>query len=127
MEEIEDIIGLLKAKEGEMEELLKAARAKALRIKEDTVAMAAEVKAKATSDMVTEAGRLRTEEAARLALEVSRIEERGKADAQKLGQRARTKKDEAVRLVFEALTGGVTTSRQGVQGGKTKVKTGGKK
>ena len=117
MEEMEDIIGLLKAKEDEMETLLDGARAKAVRIKEETVTMADGIKVEAAANMVAEVVLLRKDEAARLALEVSRIEERGSTDAEKLARTARKKKDEAVRLVFEVLT-----NTRGVAGGAANTK-----
>ncbi len=100
-----DIIELLKANEEEMEGVMEKARERARSIKKETAKTVDDLKESAIKDIADEVNTVKVKESERLGLEIGKIEEEGKLACAKVAKKARARKEEAVTLVYDRITG----------------------
>lgn len=100
-----DIIELLKANEEEMEGVLEEARERARTIKAETAKAVDDLREGALKDRAAEAETIKARESKRVGLETEKIEEEGKLASKKVAKKAEARKEEAVTLVYNRITG----------------------
>lgn len=96
-----NILDKLRAKESEMEALLREARTRASSIREEALIKAKEIRDNALKEMETTVEELTAREEAGIRKAVKGIEEKASEDAASFKERAGARMDEAVRRVME--------------------------